>query len=222
MPIVAKHIYGAPLGGSDGRVGSVYDLLFDDRSWVLRHIVVNVDRWFLGRQVLLDPTMIWSAGIWSAGGSPRGLQIGLTKEQVRNSPSVETDLPVARQEAVAAAQVLVWEAYWTSLAEPSQPQANQHLRSTKMLTGLHIHCSDGPLGHVEDFLIDPQSWSVRDLIVDTRNWWPGKSVLIEPTLVEAIDWENREIRLRIPRDQVEHRPTYGQEEPAEETLIGTA
>jgi hypothetical protein len=218
MLTVAKQVYGASLEGSDGRAGSIYDLLFDDRTWGLRHIVVNVDRWFLGRQVLLDP-----ACVWTAGGENRGLRVGLTKEQVRNCPDVESDLPVARREAVAAAQVLVWEAYWSAIAESSPgAEGDKHLRSTKMLTGLHIHCTDGQLGHVVDFLIDRQSWTVREIIVDTRNWWPGKRVLIEPSLVDAIDWEKREIRLSISRDQVENRPAYGQEEPADETLIGTA
>ena len=49
---------------------------------------------------------------------------------------------------------------------------------------------------------------MRDLVVDTRNWWPGKRVLIEPSLVESIDWDEREIRLSLPRDQIEHRPAY--------------
>ena len=61
-----------------------------------------------------------------------------------------------------------------------------------------------------------------DLVVDTRNWWPGKRVLIEPGLVQSIEWEQREIRLSLPREQVEDRPAYHQETPAEETLVGHA
>ncbi len=41
-------------------------------------------------------------------------------------------------------------------------------------------CPDGRLGHLEDFVIDDLAWSIRSLVVDTRNWWPGKRVLIEP------------------------------------------
>jgi sporulation protein YlmC with PRC-barrel domain len=216
MLIAAKQMYGMPLEGSDGRVGSLYDLLFDDQSWKLRHLVVSVDRWFLGRQVLLDPEAVERIE-WPQ----RRLRVRLTKDGVRHSPSVETDLPVARRESMAAAQVLVWEAYWTSILDTSPGiEGDAHLRSTKMLAGLHLHCTDGPLGHVEDFLIDDQPWSVRDLVVDTRNWWPGKRVRIEPALVESIDWDDREIRLSLPREQVEDRPAYEYAAPSNEPMVG--
>ena len=41
-------------------------------------------------------------------------------------------------------------------------------------------CADGEIGHVEDFIIDDETWAIRYLIIDTRNWWPGKKVLISP------------------------------------------
>ncbi len=211
MLITAKQMYGTPLEGSDGRVGSLYDLLFDDQSWKLRHLVVGMDRWFLGQQVLLDPEVVERTD-WT----DRRVRVRLTKEQVRQSPSVDTDLPVARRQSLEAAQMLVWETYWMSILDTSpEIKGDPHLRSTKMLAGLHLHCTDGQLGHLEDFLIDCQTWLVRDLVVDTRNWWPGKRVLIEPGLVESIDWEHREIRLSLPREQVEHRPAYPHETPSE-------
>ena len=84
-----------------------------------------------------------------------------------------------------------------------------------MLTGLHIHCTDGQLGHVEDFVIDDETWRVADLVVDTRNWWPGKRVLVEPTLVKSIDWDDQGIRLTLSREQIEHRPAYKGKLPME-------
>ncbi len=216
MFIAARDMYGTALEGIDGRVGVLYDILFDDRSWRLRHLVVSLDRWFLGRQVLLDPEVIE----WGDGPDQRP-RVRLTKQEVRQSPSVESDLPMARRASEAAAQVLVWEAYWANVPNtPAEPQGDPNLRSTKMLSGLHLHCIDGQLGHVEDFLIDRQTWSVRDLVVDTRNWWPGKHVLVEPTLVESISWADREIRLSLRRDQVEDRPAYQHAGPSEESMMG--
>ena len=204
MFIAAKEMYGAPLEGSDGRVGSLYDFLFDDQSWKLRHLVVSIDRWCLGRHVLLYPEVLNGMN-WP----DRRLHVQLTKEQMWEAPGTETDLPTARYESLSAAQVLVWEAYWSSIQESStEIQGNPNLHSTRMLTGMHLHCSDGQLGHIDDFVIDTSSWFIRDLVVDTRNWWPGKRVLIEPSLVEKIDWDEREVRLSVPRDQIEHRPAY--------------
>jgi hypothetical protein len=217
MLVVAKQMYGTPLEGRDGRVGTLYDILFDDHAWTIRHLVASMDRWFLGRQVLLDPRVVEGAE-WPN----RRIQVRLSKDEVRHSPTVDSDLPVARCQSIEAAQVLVWEAYWSSILDTSpEIEGDPHLRSTRMLTGLHIHGTDGQLGHVEDFLIDDQTWSVRDLVVDTRNWWPGKRVLIEPTLVESINWFDREIRLSLPRDQIEHRPAFSREMPSEQPMVGS-
>jgi sporulation protein YlmC with PRC-barrel domain len=217
MLINAKHAYGTALEGSDGRVGTLYDILFDDQSWRIRHLVVSTDRWFRGRQVLLEPEVA-EAVDWP----DRRLQVRLTRQDVRESPSVDTDLPAARQQMLQAAQVLLWEAYWTGVLDSStELKGDPHLRSTKMLTGLHIHCTDGPLGHVADFVIDDETWTVCDLVVDTRNWWPGKHVLVEPTLVESIHWEEREIRLALPREQLDHRPAYPHEMPSHEPMVGS-
>lgn len=216
MIIAAKDIYGTPVEGSDCRAGTLYDLLFDDQTWRLRHLVVSTDRLFLGRQVLLAP-----AAVEQADWLERRLRLRLTREQVRHSPSVESDLPVARRESAMAAQVLVWEAYWTNFIDDiPEVWGDPHLRSTKMLTGLHLHCTDGQLGHVEDFVIDDELWSVCDLVVDTRNWWPGKRVLIEPTQVESIDWDEREIRLSLAREEVEHRPAYQHEMLSRASMAG--
>jgi sporulation protein YlmC with PRC-barrel domain len=203
------------LDGRDGRVGTLYDVLFDDRSWRIRHLVVSTDRWFRGRQVLIEPESIEAAD-WP----DRRLQVRLTRAQARESPNADTDLPVSRCQAIESAQVLLWEAYWTGVRDSStEIKGDPNLRSTKMLTGLHIRCTDGPLGHVADFVLDDDNWSVCDLVVDTRNWWPGKHVLVEPSLVESINWEEREIRLMLPRDQIEQRPAYPHEMPSHEQMV---
>jgi hypothetical protein len=41
--------------------------------------------------------------------------------------------------------------------------------------GYHIQATDGEIGHVEDFFADDQYWTLRYLLVDTRNWLPGRS-----------------------------------------------
>lgn len=218
MLIAARHVYGTPLEAVDGTVGTLYDVLFDDQSWKMRHLVVTTDRWFFGEQVLLDLDALDRAD-WS---EPR-LWLRLTKEQVRQCPTIQSDRALADQPAIEVAQTLVSEAYATSIVDAeADSESEPHLRSTKMLTGMHIQCADShQLGHIEDFLVDDETWCVRDLVIDTRNWLPGKRVLIEPALVKSIDWEDREVHLSLPRDQIEHRPAYEHEPTSDEPLAGT-
>jgi len=50
---------------------------------------------------------------------------------------------------------------------------DRHLRSTHEVTGYHLQALDGEIGHIEDFVIDDETWAIRYLIVGTKNWWPG-------------------------------------------------
>ncbi len=83
-----------------------------------------------------------------------------------------------------------------------------HLRSTEAVTGYHIHASDGEIGHVDDFLVEEADWSIRYLLVDTKNWWPGKKVLISPRSIREIDWTDELVNLGLVRQKVKDSPAY--------------
>jgi len=78
-------------------------------------------------------------------------------------------------------------------ASASGRRDDPHLRSTRQVTGYHIHATDGELGHVEDFIVDDENWAVRFLVVDTRNWLPGKKVLLSPQWIERVEWADSSV-----------------------------
>jgi len=80
------------------------------------------------------------------------------------------------------------------------------LHKTSRLRGFHIHATDGEIGHVDDFLVDP-AWRVCYLVVDTSNWIGGKSVLIAPSAIDAVDAESQKIRVRLTRKEIEKSPS---------------
>ena len=87
-------------------------------------------------------------------------------------------------------------------------EGDPHLRSIAEVTGYHVHASDGDIGHIEDVLVDTQSWDIRYLIVDTSNWWFGQHVLISPKAVKGVDWSERHVRLDIARERVKSSPPW--------------
>jgi len=91
------------------------------------------------------------------------------------------------------------------------------LHKTSRLKGFHLHATDGEIGHVDDFLVDP-AWNVAYLVVDTSNWVGGKSVLVSPSAIDHIDVEAGEIRVRLTRRQIEQSPSV---ESADIELIET-
>ena len=91
------------------------------------------------------------------------------------------------------------------------------LHKTSRIVGFHLHATDGEIGHVDDFLIDP-SWKIGYLVVDTSNWIGGKSVLVSPSAIVSIDVEAKVIRVRMTRKEIENSPSV---DTAEIELIET-
>lgn len=92
---------------SDGSVGDVKDFLFDDLAWVIRYFVVETGTWLSSRKVLISPTAIQEPN-WEEKIFP----VLLAKEQVRNSPDIDTDKPVSRQHEMDYLGYYGYSYYW--------------------------------------------------------------------------------------------------------------
>ncbi len=86
--------------------------------------------------------------------------------------------------------------------------ADSHLRSGKELIGYQIVATDGLVGRVENFVFDDESWAIRYMVVDTPQWWPGKRVLLSPSLIERVSWSEQEVFVNVTRHAVERSPEY--------------
>jgi sporulation protein YlmC with PRC-barrel domain len=78
----------------------------------------------------------------------------------------------------------------------------ERLTSGTEVIGYRIEARDGALGEVQDLIVDEDAWAIRDVVVDTRPWWPGGHVQVHPAYVERIDREARKVHLRLTREQV--------------------
>jgi hypothetical protein len=94
-------------------------------------------------------------------------------------------------------------------------EGDSHLRSTREVSGYYIQAQDGDLGHAEDFLLEEESWALRYMIVDTRNWLPGRKVLLHPTWIEAVDWYEQRVHVSLERERIRSSPEFN--EPADVT-----
>ena len=217
---------GLPIEATDGEVGRIKDAFFDDHRWAMRYLVVDAGTWLAGRKVLISPIAVkkidWQRNV---------VQVELTQQQVKESPSVDTDKPVSRQHEADFLDHYGYPYYWTGLAlwgtasypvspvGPTPPAINAprkhgaaptdpHLRSTKEVTGYRLQTSNDSMGHVEDFLLDTVSWAIRYLVADTRNWLPGKHVVIPPQWITNVDWSERVVNVDVTRETVEAAPEY--------------
>ena len=223
---------GYAIEAKDGRMGTVVDFLFDDASWRVRWLVVDCGTWLTGRKVLVHPSAISRADL-----EQRQFLVSLTKAQVEKSPELAEDQPVSQQMENRLYTYYGWNPLWSGpylggnpgamawpyMAPPyfgpgltEEPHrkgaklhgADPHLRSVDEVTGYHIHAVDGEIGHIEDFMLDDGDWSIHYFVVDTRNWWFGKRVLISPLAVKSIDWFDRHVELNVSREKVKSSPPW--------------
>src|SRR5262249_56338846 len=81
-----------------------------------------------------------------------------------------------------------------------------NLRSARDVTGYYIQATDGDLGHVEDFLVDDETWAIRYCIVDTRNWLPGRKVLVSPEWIQRVSWEDSKVYVDLSKRHIKSPP----------------
>jgi hypothetical protein len=221
MLIKVKTLKGYKLNGLDGEIGKVSEIYFDDQHWAVRYLVASNGNWLTGRQVLISPYAL--TGI---DREAEHININLTKKQIEDSPSLDSDKPVTRQFEEAFYKYYSWPMYWggphmwgyypyierekekwieTTIGNN---KGDPHLRSTLKVRGYHVQARDGEVGHIEDFIIDDETWAIRYLIVDTKNFWPGEDVLISPQWIERVSWTDSKVFVNQSRQMIKEAPDY--------------
>ena len=105
-----KELHNYTIGASDGVIGQVKDLYLDDATWVVRYLVVETGTWLASKKVLISPMAIGKPD-WAQ----RLLPVSLTRDQVKNSPDVDTEKPVTRQHELAYSDYYGYPDYWGGL-----------------------------------------------------------------------------------------------------------
>lgn len=215
---------GHALQARDGEIGVLEEVYFDDAEWTVRYLVVRTGSWLSGREVLVAPRSV--TGIDHEG---KRVAVDLTRAQIERSPPVETERPVSRHYEAAYYEYYGWEPYWAAAAmggvpvgpagptpktaERLPPPAEPHLRSSREVRGYALHALDGAIGHVEDFVVDDDDWRVRYLEVDTRNWLPGRKVLLAPAWITGVRWIDRAVFVKFERETIRGAPAYDRSRP---------
>lgn len=227
----AKELRGYAIRATDGLIGRVDDIYFDDQSWVVRYLVVDTGDWLSRRQVLISPLALGSPD-WMT----QVLPVNLTKAQVEHSPHIDTQKPVSRQHETEFMAYYGYPAYWGGAGvwgmgayagsptiqhrieedlkahrtDSDQETGDSHLRSCNAVMGHRIEATDGGIGRVEDFLLDDDGWAIRYLIVGTSNWkvWAGHQVLVAPQWIDEVSWPEARVSVDLTRQALKKAPPY--------------
>jgi PRC-barrel domain len=223
----SRDLKGLVVRATDGELGKVDQLYFDDVTWAIRYLTVETGGWLGGRKVLISPFSIVRAD-WQS----KRLDVALTKKQVEDSPDIDTHKPVSRQQEAGYLAYYGYPYYWEGpylwgsaqvpigLASSNlmlndalalkigKESRDSHLRSSEAVSGYAIEATDGEIGHVDRFIVDDEAWAIRYLEVATQNWWPGKRVLLSPAWVERVSWKESKVVVGVKRSAIQSCEEY--------------
>ncbi|HEY1755301.1 MAG TPA: hypothetical protein VGG72_07885 [Bryobacteraceae bacterium] len=180
---------GYYIAATDGVQGTVQDFLFDDESWVVHYLVAETASPLGKRKALILPFV---AG--RPDRSLRQLPVLLTSEQIRTSPPLEADMPIARQ-------------YETGMKMPGS-----HLRSMREVLGYHVHTTGGEAGRIKDFIIEDILWGVHHIVVELNR--PDRSILLSPESIRSMSWPGKAAWVNLSLHELEALPDFDPATPA--------
>lgn len=234
----ASEIDGYAVSASDGNIGIISDFFFDDTNWLVRWLVVDTGNWLSGRKVLLPSSALAHLDAETKECSIKLTmqQIKESPDVDTDRPvsrQMETNVygyygyspywnsgfgwmgdlgytgGYGYMGGIGGAMpVSPGSQRGEEIADAERNRDDVHLRSVAEVTKYHLHASDGEIGHVESFLIEDADWSIRYLIIDTKNWWPGKKVLISPLSVLDISWSDSMVNIDADRRKVKESPAF--------------
>lgn len=202
-----KGLEGARIHAIDGDIGHVEQFYFDDRNWRVNYVVTNIGNWLHGKLVLMSPEVITSVG----GDDEPIINVALTQEEVRHSLDAQTYRPVAFQQPHDY-YLLLGLPHYLNAGVPD-PDSDAHLRSTKVVGRYHIMAVDGEIGHLEGFIVDDETWTIRYATADTRNWLPGKKILLATEWINWISWAESNVYVGFRRERIGHSPEFHPDRP---------
>ncbi len=213
---------GCSLRATDGVLGEVRDVLFDDQTWAVRYAVVDTRRWLPGRKVLLAPVSLGRPDM-----ERREIPVSLSRQLVRDSPPIESHEPVSRQMEEDLHRWYGWAplfgghnygypaGYPAGVVPPPDTlpperaeEQSAHLRSMDAVKGYRTVALDGEVGFVLDFLIEDDDWTVHSVVVDDGGWITGKARVIPVGWVSGIRWAERELSVTARGRQISASPEY--------------
>jgi sporulation protein YlmC with PRC-barrel domain len=230
----AKELQEYAIHALDGELGKVRTFYFDEEEWDIQSMVVDTGAWFANRHVLIPADVLGHLDqkrqrltveltqneVWNSPEAPKHKASSIDdtiamqaysgcRVYWSHDPSV-LQLVATRPAAIPIpAAPLVGVALTSDAIKLLDIQNRSVLsRSTQDILGYAIQATDGPIGYIEDVVIDTSTWDIRYMVVDTRHGRPSKKLLISSTWLHQVHWDTMQIVVALQRDRIEESPEF--------------
>jgi uncharacterized protein YrrD len=232
MRTTFDHLKHYAISGSDGELGKIKDMYFDDSSWTVRYLVVDTGSWLTGRRVLLSPESITHIDHLN-----RIVNVGLSRDRIAEAPSVDAHVPVTRHATLAVDQFYGWHHTWITgglidfqvptanygplVTPPEMPEEvraawdarrslDPNLQSLADVHGYSVEAADDEhkLARFQDAIINEATWRIPYVVVDVGTWFTDKHAIVPVHRVRHLDANRRRTVLDMPAAVFEAAPKF--------------
>lgn len=216
MKSFAHEIAGMPVHASDGEIGTIKDVVFDPRRWIVRHLEVSTG-WLFGRDVLIPVGKVKSID------SPAGaVTFDLTRDEIENSPAAE---PEIRADPAYESRLMGYyglSTHWAAPPEagvppqamPLESRASEVSQATELMfageiDGYELDAQGETAGTVRDVLIDLDTWKVTSLMADLGGLFTRDTANVGIAPITGVDRANRIVHVSVPKEEVDRSHRTG-------------
>ena len=224
MIVSYKQLKQFSIHTTDAEVGGIRDVLFDDKSFIVRYLVADTNTWLpLSRKVVISPISVANVNI-----DKQMIDVSMSAQTLKDSPSIDEHKPVSREYEETLFRYFGYGYYWigpgawgdfshpTELASPpvsaekseqTKTAKENHLRACAEISGYEVATTQDNVGHIFDFVFDTEGWLIQLLVVDTNNWLPGgKKLALIPSDITNIDWSSHQVAVSLSHHELMARP----------------
>ena len=167
-----RRMLGSAVYTPDGLLGALLDCLVDIGSGEIGGVAVDPGG-LLPHHVLLVPR----EAIKACDIAARRLDLSISREQALELDTTPNELSLARS--------VEGDTFQT------------RFQRLNRILDYRVVCKDGIAGTVSDFLIDPDGWSVRYLVVDSHELLPEHEVLIPVGWISEVNPKQEWVTIRV-------------------------
>lgn len=228
------------LRGVNGDLGKVTDFYFDQHQFILRYIIIDTGSWLKDEQTIISTEVIKNIDYQN-----KLINTDLEAEKIESAPSPDKNKPVSKAVEEKLSKYFNWPLYWISDHSTAGPtilagspmreklydfqniidekslntedEVESNLRSFKEVKNYHIKAENKEFGYLKDLFVDEDNWQIRYLLIDTRNFFPGKKILIAPSWIQNISWDKEKIYISQTKEELKNCPEY--QEKRSEQLV---
>ncbi|WP_067727689.1 PRC-barrel domain-containing protein [Oceanobacillus damuensis] len=226
------------IDATDGELGKIKDLYFEENSWAIHYASIDTRKWLPGRKVLLSPS-----SFIQVNEKDKKLEVDYDKETIRNSPDVPEDSSVSGENKRRIDEYYGWGSNLSDpvlygggqiatvnvrtppepdtaegIPDPDEPEHD--LRSEEDTIGFRVHANNGRLGNVADFIYDEEFWKIAYVVVESRDSTLIPKYYVYGTeKVDATDWLEGDLYINGSVDMLTQEMPYENKEDIVSNLL---